>query len=72
MVKIQANTIVFLFTANSPITHVRPSRGRRITDAFMVALRERERENQLSKLCTRTTTYRLQLQAWLFNVSQTP
>lgn len=41
-VKIQANTNVFLLTANSPITHVRPSRGRSITDALMVALRGRD------------------------------
>ena len=44
MVKIQAKTTVFLLTANSPITHVTPSRGRRITDALMVALHEREGE----------------------------
>jgi hypothetical protein len=40
MVKIQANTNVFLLTANSPITHVRPSRGSSITDALIVVLRE--------------------------------
>jgi hypothetical protein len=40
IVRIQASTSVFLLTANSPITHVRPSRGRSITDALIVVLRE--------------------------------
>jgi hypothetical protein len=43
IVKIQAYTNVFLLTANSPITHVRPSRGSSITDALIVVLRDEER-----------------------------
>ena len=39
MVKIHANTRVFLLTANSPNTHVSPIRGSRTTDAFTTALR---------------------------------
>ena len=38
MVKSQANTAVFSLTANSPNTHVSPSRGRRISDALTMYL----------------------------------
>ena len=38
MVNSQAKTTVFSLTANRPKTHVSPSRGRRITDAFTIVL----------------------------------
>ena len=40
MVKSQAKTAVFSLTANRPNTHVSPSRGSRITDAFITELLE--------------------------------
>lgn len=39
MVKSHANTVVFLFTANTPTTHVIPSRGSKTTVFFRVVLK---------------------------------
>lgn len=39
IVKSHANTVVFLFTANTPTTHVIPRRGSKITVLFRVVLK---------------------------------
>ena len=41
MVKSQAKTTVFSLTASRPNTQVRPSRGRRMTVAFRILLKNR-------------------------------
>lgn len=46
-VKSQANTIVFLFTANSPMIQVSPSKGRSTTVPLTAVLKKNK---QLSKL----------------------
>ena len=44
-VKSQANTIVFLFTANSPMIQVSPSKGRSTTVPLTAVLKKNKKKN---------------------------